>query len=216
MRELMTLATNQLRSLERFLVARASEEWKNESSFSFTDADLGVSLAGQGNVKATGSCTVVKTVRVGAGVCYIASSMLPTDALMKSLSLRGRDIPSLLWELTPYSFVVDWFANVGQWVQAVVPDPSLSFTGNWVTVIERTEVKYSSGTLKEQHTSPATSAVGSYGGSSMLWETVRRYPHQPLPTTPVLKGKALSIQQTADALSLSQLHIMKLLKGLRH
>jgi hypothetical protein len=141
---------------------------------------------------------------------------MPADALMKALGLRGRDIPSLLWELTPWSFVVDWFANVGTWLQAVVPDPSISIRGNWVTVIRTTEVKYSSGTLIEPHSHPVSMSTGMYGGSSIRLHEVHRYANQPLPTTPVLMGKALSVLQKADALCLGVSQLSGLLKTLRH
>lgn len=35
------------------------------------------------------------------------------------------DIPSLVWELIPYSFVVDWFLDVGGWLRRCQPTPGI-------------------------------------------------------------------------------------------
>lgn len=36
---------------------------------------------------------------------------------------------ALAWELAPYSFVVDWFLSVGNWLRALTPPSSVTFLG---------------------------------------------------------------------------------------
>lgn len=40
---------------------------------------------------------------------------------------------STAWELVPYSFVVDWFVNVGAWLDAIQPSLAHKTLGAWVS-----------------------------------------------------------------------------------
>lgn len=46
-------------------------------------------------------------------------------------------IPELAWELVPFSFIADWFANFGDIVSAWAPTPGISKLASWVTITER-------------------------------------------------------------------------------
>lgn len=41
-----------------------------------------------------------------------------------------------LWELVPYSFVIDWFSSIGSVLQAFAPTPYTTVLGSWATVTE--------------------------------------------------------------------------------
>lgn len=43
-------------------------------------------------------------------------------------------VPQTLWELVPFSFVVDWFVNVGDYLYAVIPRVGVEHLGGCVTV----------------------------------------------------------------------------------
>lgn len=63
------------------------------------------------------------------GVRYVRSSA-PTSSLAKVGILN----PALLaWELTPYSFVVDWFLPIGNWLGALDATAGLSFESGYRT-----------------------------------------------------------------------------------
>jgi len=47
--------------------------------------------------------------------------------------IRLRDIPSAAWELIPYSFVADWFFNIGDFVEAVIPSGNVQILAEWLT-----------------------------------------------------------------------------------
>lgn len=66
---------------------------------------------------------------------------------ISALSVWGLDQPlEALWELTPYSFIVDWFFNVGETIAAWTPDVGVSPLASWV-VIENvaTQITYLTG-----------------------------------------------------------------------
>jgi len=44
---------------------------------------------------------------------------------------------SVVWELVPYSFVVDWFLPVGQFISGISPPQGVSFVDGWVSTRTR-------------------------------------------------------------------------------
>jgi len=52
-----------------------------------------------------------------------------------AFGFRLRDIPNALWELTPWSFVLDWFVNVGDVVDAYVSTLDNAVKAQWVTIV---------------------------------------------------------------------------------
>ncbi len=44
-----------------------------------------------------------------------------------------REIPSALYELVPYSFVADWFVNLGDYIRAITPVSGVSYLSSWTT-----------------------------------------------------------------------------------
>lgn len=57
-----------------------------------------------------------------------------------ALGLRLSAIPIAAWDLVPYSFIVDRFLNIGNWIRSLNPIPASSFGGAWVT--EKYESQY--------------------------------------------------------------------------
>lgn len=72
-------------------------------------------------------------------------AMMISEVLLDGLGSAGLTAGNLVllpWNLIPYSFVVDWFANVADYLQACVPTLTSNILGS-ATVVKRTQaVKY--------------------------------------------------------------------------
>jgi len=73
------------------------------------------------------------SVLVKTGVTY-----MKTSAPLASLASVGITNPALLaWELLPYSFVVDWFLPIGNYLESLDATSGLSFYSGYVTVFRK-------------------------------------------------------------------------------
>lgn len=71
--------------------------------------------------------------KVRAGVLYEHRHSYDT------FGLNVTQIPIAAWEIIPYSFVVDWFVNVSDFISALVPKAGVHVLSSWTTV--ETELK---------------------------------------------------------------------------
>lgn len=84
-----------------------------------------------------------------------------------AVGLRASAIPYAAWDLVPYSFIVDRFFNIGNWIRSLVPIPASAFGGAWVTEKYQSEYRYRGRGI------PFTKTYGS--GPSY-----RKYEHAPV------------------------------------
>lgn len=76
-----------------------------------------------GTIKRT--CGLVSTIRAGV-LC---------DIRVSNLSVWGMDkVVGTMWEVLPYSFIIDWFANVGKTMASWTPSLGVRKLASWVTV----------------------------------------------------------------------------------
>jgi len=62
------------------------------------------------------------------------------EAKLSSQSVRDfglLDLPQFFWEITPFSFVVDWFIPIGNWLQALTPQLGINIIAEGVTTIRQ-------------------------------------------------------------------------------
>lgn len=56
------------------------------------------------------------------------------NSINSGLAMLGFDNPlEAIWELIPFSFIIDWFFNVGDIINAIIGNPSLSPVSSFVT-----------------------------------------------------------------------------------
>lgn len=82
---------------------------------------------------------VIKTTKerqVRAGVLY--ATLGTYDAFGVNLA----QLPSAGYELIPFSFVVDWFANIGTYVSAISPKYGTQQLASWTTTTETTNIHW--------------------------------------------------------------------------
>jgi len=163
---------------------------------------------------ATGTMLFRDSGRVAAGVIYSVLCEDRMARLNRIMGFRPNDTLQALYELLPYSFVADWFANIGDWLQAVTPAPGITILGNWVTSITTHSYEFPNATLKA--TVSGLTSYGSTNSSSYTREKVTRAVNVQLPTTPVLTRQNLSTLHSVDACALIAGQIDKLLKGMKH
>lgn len=85
---------------------------------------------------------------VRAGIIYEIDYRNPFGLTIMS-------VPSTVWELVPYSFVADWFVNIGDYIKAITPVPGVNVLGSYYT-------------SKEVWNSSAEMQVTAYPGETIL------------------------------------------------
>jgi len=68
--------------------------------------------------------------------CTVRSGVL-CDADVTTASILGAPkVFEAAWELVPFSFIADWFANTGDWIAAHTPDVGVRQRASWASVYE--------------------------------------------------------------------------------
>lgn len=71
-----------------------------------------------------------------------------SDLLSQMTAGLGLSRPlSTAWELVPYSFVIDWFVNVGSWLDAIQPSLSFKTLSAWVSARDHYVTLYNAGAV---------------------------------------------------------------------
>jgi hypothetical protein len=81
-----------------------------------------------------------------------------------SAGVRLRDIPRALWDLLPYSFVADWFANIGNYIDASISSSNSKVIASWVVRDSRTSQieTITPGQYSDYTDKPSGSVVNTY------------------------------------------------------
>lgn len=122
----------------------------------------------------------------------------------KALGLDLSQLPRIMWDMVPLSFVADWFGNFGEWLSAISPSSHASFRGSCTsqkitieTVLTHGEVSPSGLYGPQMRMSRTVSST--YSGRT---ETLIRKVGTTTPVMPVFKPGNLDFQKALTSLSL--------------
>jgi len=197
------------------LVARAGEVRAGIRTTPFTDVVTGGILAGTG-WKCSGSARFEREFRVNAGVVYSVANRTTSEQLSSDFRLGVDSLPQTVWECLPFSFVMDWFVQVGPWLEAVMPNPGVTTLGSWITAVEKCKKTYTTHSFVSRSNGTTITETGSIGSSCITTEAVGRIANPPLPTSPPMNFEFSSLTHAADGIALFVPRILRELKGLKH
>lgn len=119
------------------------------------------------------------------------------------LGLDASSIIPTMYELIPYSFVLDWFVDVGSWLRAIWPKPGIQELGNYLSVsqVRTDEVDVwgycASPTVSAEW--PLTACPGKCTCTSIAYD---RTVNIPTPTYPLVSVDLTSWKRKLDGVSL--------------
>lgn len=116
--------------------------------------------------------------------------------------LDGMYLPSVLWELTRMSFVVDWWLNVGDWLMSMTVDTSREVLGSM------TSVKTTSETINSFRGGHLAPGICKFTKTRLERIITADRP----PAFPVVNMSVDSIKHSIDGLSLLWQHMPKQLR----
>lgn len=161
--------------------------------------------------------TFKQKARVSSGVIAEFSCSGPSEHWVAGLGLRPRDIVPTVWETIPYSFVADWFVNIGDWLQAITPAPGRTVLGSWTTLVLNCEDHLTNAYC---HRWGATAPVGlvtaPLNNSITYRDTVQRWANPSLPTMPSVRPLKISPIHAVDGAALLVQRIVNGLRSWRH
>jgi hypothetical protein len=138
-------------------------------------------------------------VNVRCGILY----ELDLDRSTFGFSLD--EIPNAGWELLPFSFVADWFLNLGSWVSAVSPKIGVRKLGEW-TVVRKNSFTHT----QSYFTSAGAGRILTGSGECNEFLNTRTTTRTPVIETGIrfqtnpypISGTTLGLKRLADSLTL--------------
>lgn len=140
-----------------FSPRRTFRGWDDDGSTSSIDVTYS---SGGYTYRTTGTLIESRIVRAGV----LTSIDLPSIELFRDYGLLGG--PGVVWELIPYSFVVDWFVNISGFLGSINPTAVIKSLGSWSTQVSE---KRFSGTIEVTHVASGVTKHLNYSDASLAY-----------------------------------------------
>lgn len=141
----------------------------------------------------------VRRVETGMQGCFVRLDYQPGNTFLSSLSSVGMTNPlEVIYERVPFSFILDWFLPVGDWLSAMDAAYGWQFLSGSCSFLTKTQVNFSSAGTSRPDIVRLYQLAGS-GRTTYLSRKV--YSTSPLPKFPGIQNP-VSTKRMADGLSL--------------
>lgn len=134
--------------------------------------------------------------QVRYGVRYVVTS--PGLQTLASLGITNPAV--IAWELTPWSFVIDWFLPIGNWLSTWDATLGLSFKDGYQTVFQRVKVEFTKVGFNSNRKNAGTDCFLTSQREEVFCQR-KKLTSFPSPTLPQLKNP-FSTQHVQNALAL--------------
>jgi hypothetical protein len=140
--------------------------------------------------------------------CTVAASYRNQSALgnaAKALGLSWHNVVPSMWELIPYSFVVDYFTNTGD-VLSALSAPTSGTSGGWSVQVDEGRL-----TTRESGTRTPSWFEGGYSGESVWSEESFNFSRQPwfVGERPSFEWKVPTVKSAANLVMLATSRLTK-------
>lgn len=151
----------------------------------------------------------IEVTETDATYCGLYFKNLITHA--ESFGISVFDLPAMAWERIPYSFVVDWAFNFGDWLRAMQPEPAIEMLSGYITrkketIYRRFPMHVWINGLPESYAYEVRSA-GMYLGTTTF---LRREVIAPYPVMPGINAEIMNLTRAIDSVSLIWQNLPKL------
>lgn len=156
--------------------------------------------ARQGTSGSQFTYTTKKSRNVRAGV--LAAVDVKSDYGMYANALGLHNLPEAMWDLTPFSFILDWFIDVSTWIEAWTPEPGVHPLCSWVYVQDIWDQVLSCTPHDTRRSGDYTDQItGTMGSMQSITSTWTRTPNPDLSLVPHLNVR-LKIAKVVDLIAI--------------
>jgi len=171
-------------------VARSS--WKKSEDFNHA-----YSLTFPGTTGVHGNQQATTSYKVASGVLYERTETID-EKRARAYGYRLRDVPAAMYELVPFSFVLDRFYSVGNWLTAILPDTSVKILGSWTTTCKSFVSTFTVDDVWVTAGSPLVTNHTAGGTFVEISTSKTRIANPALPSLPPTNVGDLSVLQLVD------------------
>lgn len=106
--------------------ARAKESRSLQDTWVATESFSGITY--------TATYVYTEETTVKCGFLYTNSADV---SMSDHFGTNLRDLPKAIWQVSPLSFVADWFANIGAFIGAITPHAGTRILAGWTTTVTK-------------------------------------------------------------------------------